>query len=30
MISALSENSAKIIENRKPPSFILGKEITIQ
>ena len=30
MVSALSESSAQIIENRKKPSFILRKELTIR
>jgi deoxyhypusine synthase len=30
MVSALSESSTKIIRNRKKPSFILGKELTIR
>jgi deoxyhypusine synthase len=30
MVSALSESCAKIIENRKKPSFTLGKELTIR
>ena len=30
IVSALSESSTKLIENRKKPSFILGKELTIR
>lgn len=29
MVSALSQRAAKIIENRKKPSFFLGRELTI-
>ena len=30
MVSALSETAAEIIKNRKKPSFLLGKELTIR
>jgi len=30
IVSALAEGSAKLIKSRKPPSFKLGKEITIR